>query len=190
MTIAELESLDAQLKSKGMTPLSWFIHGNPLQHHVGVTDLSSFSDWLEMIIAETTKMNERRKGNGTAIKFKDLDIWIAKRFETFQVIGENYHKMRLAEYFEWLSNSHLVYSKCKLELELAEDDKSDAYETYLAQASSFSEAMVNLVAAIFLESNESLEESETIKSLKRLIQSRKDSAFFPTKSWFEGSIEA
>jgi len=191
MTNAELENLDTKLKSKGATPLSCFIHGNPLQLHVGVTDLNKYSDWLEMILAEQSRMYERLKGNESATKNRrDFVIWVTKRYETSQIIMENYHKMSLAEYFEWLSDNHLMYSKCKLELELAEDDKSDTYEAYLAQVASFSEAMVNLVAAIFLESNENLEDNTTIKSLKRLIQSRKDTALFPTKSWFEGSIEA
>ena len=190
MTNSELEDLDSRLKIKGATPLSCFIHGNPLQYHVGVTDLNKFGDWLEMILAEQSNQYERRKRNGTATKNKgDLDIWISKRYETFQIIAENYHKMRLADYFEWLSDNHLMYSKCRLELELVEDDKSDIYETYLAQAASFSEAMVNLVSAIFLESNEALEENTTIKLLKSLIQSRKESALFPTKRWFEGSFE-
>ncbi|ELP5902573.1 hypothetical protein QTV49_004613 [Vibrio vulnificus] len=190
MTNTEIENLDAKLKNKGMIPMSSYIHGNPLQRHIGVTNLTKFGDWLEMILAETGKMNLRLKEKDSAINNKgDLDIWITKRHETFHVIGENYHKMRLAEYFEWLSDSHLMHSKFKLELELAEDDKSDTYETYLAQSSAFSEAMVNLVAAIFLESSENIAENTTLKTLKELIHSRKDLALFPTKSWFEGSQE-
>lgn len=181
MTSSEIEELDSKLKDNGMIPISGYIHGNPLQYHVGVTDLDKFNDWLEMKLCEVSRLNDRANGASTGLNFKaDLHIWVTERFKAFDAISQKYKQVSLDEYFDWIILNHLVISRDKLILELDGNDKSETYEIHLAQSSAFCEALVNLVAAVFLEKTS----NSLIQRLKNKIIEKRESAFFPPKSWY------